>query len=98
MLVIVSAPLPVLVKVTDCAALGTPNDCIANVRFDVDRLTTGAARPFPLRVTACGLPAALSVTVTEAVRVPAAVGAKVTLMVQVPLFAATELPQVLVCA
>jgi hypothetical protein len=34
---------------------------------------------------------------TEAVRLPLAVGVKVTLMVQLPP-AATELPQVLVCA
>jgi len=36
--------------------------------------------------------------VTDAVRVPVAVGVKVTLMVQFPLFAATELPQLFVCA
>lgn len=39
----------------------------------------------------------LSVMVSEAVRAEAAVGVKVTLMVQLPL-AATELPQVFVCA
>jgi len=54
--------------------------------------------PVPLRLNECGLPAALSVIVTDAVRVPVAVGLKVTLIVQVPLFAATELPHVLVCA
>jgi len=46
----------------------------------------------------CGLPGALSVMVTEAKREPAAVGVKVTLMVQFPLLAATELPQLFVCA
>src|SRR5512146_843544 len=45
----------------------------------------------------CGLPLALSLMLTEAVRVPVAVGVKVTLMVQLPL-AATELPQVFVWA
>jgi hypothetical protein len=53
--------------------------------------------PVPMRLTVCGLPLALSVTETEAVRVPLAEGVKVTLIVQlVP--AATELPQVLVWA
>ena len=49
----------------------------------------------PVRLTVCGLPVALSVMVTEAVRLPGAVGVKVTLMVQLPP-AGTELPQVLV--
>ena len=35
----------------------------------------------PVKLMVCGLPAALSATETEAVRVPAAVGAKVTLRV-----------------
>jgi hypothetical protein len=38
--------------------------------------------PVPERVTECGDPAALSVTVTAPDRVPVAVGVKVTLMVQ----------------
>jgi len=46
----------------------------------------------------CGLPAASSMTVTAAVRIPVAVGVNVTLIVQFPLFAATELPQLFVCA
>jgi len=49
----------------------------------------------PVRLTVCGLPVALSVMVTEAVRLPGAVGVNVTLMVQL-LPANTELPQVLV--
>ena len=53
--------------------------------------------PVPLRLNECGLPAALSVIVTDAVRVPVAVGLKVTLIVQLPLFPATELPQLLLC-
>ncbi len=47
----------------------------------------GGAAPVPLRLTACGLPAPLSVIVTAAVRVPVAVGVKVTLIVQVALAA-----------
>src|SRR6266566_2903572 len=38
--------------------------------------------PVPLRATDCGLPDALSVIVTLALRLPVAVGVKVTLMVQ----------------
>ena len=51
----------------------------------------------PARLIACGLPAALSVTLTEAEREPEVVGAKVTLIVQLPP-AATGLPQVLLWA
>src|SRR5205807_10115469 len=59
------------------------------------RLTPGAA-PVPVRLTDCGLPAALSVMVIAPVRVPVAVGVKVTLMAQLAP-AATDVPQVLVC-
>ena len=53
------------------------------------------AVPVPERLTVCGLPLALSVMLTEAVRLPLAAGVKVTLMVQlVP--AATLAPQLLV--
>src|SRR5574337_64510 len=99
MLVMFSTALPVLVSVTDCAALVVFTVWLANVRPAADRLTAGAgtAVPVPVRVNECGLPAALSVMVTAAVRVPVAVGVNVTLIVQVPL-AATEAPQVLVCA
>jgi hypothetical protein len=58
-----------------------------------ERLTAGAV-PVPERLTACGLPLALSVMLTEAARLPLAKGVKVTLIVQLPP-AATELPQVL---
>jgi hypothetical protein len=51
--------------------------------------------PVPVRLTLCGLPVALSVKVTAALRVPVAAGVKVTLIVQLPP-AATELPHVLV--
>jgi hypothetical protein len=52
--------------------------------------------PVPVRLTLCGLLAALSVKVIAPVRVPTAVGVKVTLIVQLPA-AATNVPQVLVC-
>ena len=53
--------------------------------------------PVPERLAVCGLPLALSVMLTEAVRLPLAAGVNVTLMVQLAL-AATELPQVLAWA
>ena len=98
--VIVSAAPPVLESVTVCATLVDPTVWLANVSEVGETLTLGvpAAAPVPVRLTVCGLPAALSVMVTAAVRVPVAVGVNVTLMVQFPLFAATELPQVLICA
>ena len=55
-----------------------------------------AASPVPVRVAACGLPLALSVTLKVAVLVPLAVGVKVTLIVHwAPV--ATEVPQLLLC-
>jgi hypothetical protein len=59
-----------------------------------ETLTAGVV-PVPERLTVCGLPVALSEMLTAAVRAPVAAGVKVTLIVQL-LFAATELPQVLV--
>jgi len=50
--------------------------------------------PVPVRLTDCGLPAALPVMLTNAVRLPLAAGVNVTLIVQL-LPAATELPHVL---
>jgi len=52
-----------------------------------------AVVPMPLSATFCGLPLALSVMLSAAVRVPDAVGLKVTLTVQLAP-AANELPQV----
>ena len=62
-------------------------------RLVAERLTR-AAVPVPERLAVCGLPLALSVMLTEAVRLPLATGVKVTLMVQLAA-AATELPHVL---
>jgi hypothetical protein len=73
-----------------------PTDWLAKVRLAGETPAEGAA-PVPVRLTAWGLPLALSVMLTEAVRLPLAVGVKVTLIVQLPP-AATELPQVLVWA
>ena len=50
------------------------------------RLTAGAV-PVPLKLTTCGLPLALSVSVRLPERPPVAVGVKVTLITQLPLAA-----------
>ena len=80
------------------ALLVVPTVWLENVKLVGAKLMVGvAAAPVPVSATVCGLPEALSAMLTEAVRVPEAEGVKVMLMVHVPL-AATELPQVLVCA
>ena len=61
-----------------------------------EKLTPGAA-PVPERLAVCGLPLALSATLSVAERAPLAEGVKVTLIEQLAP-AATELPQVLVWA
>jgi hypothetical protein len=88
------AALPVLLRVTVCAVLVVPAGWLPKARLVGERLAK-AAVPVPERLTVCGLPLALSVMLTEAVRLPLAAGVKVTVMVQLAL-AATELPQVLV--
>jgi hypothetical protein len=95
-LAMLRAALPVLLRVAVWAALVVLTDWRAKVRLVGERLAAGAV-PVPERATVWGLPLALSLMLTQAVRVPLAVGVKVTLIV--PLApAATELPQVLVWA
>ena len=67
---------------------------LPNERLVGERLTV-AAVPVPERPRDWGLPVALSVMLTEAVRLPLTVGSNVMLIVQLPP-AATELPQVFV--
>ena len=96
--VIVRAALPVLVRVTVRTLLATLICWLPKARLVGDRLTDGAAlAPMPVRLTECGLPLALSVTVIVPVRVPVAVGVNVTLIEQLAL-AAKVLPQVVVRA
>src|ERR1035437_2882050 len=70
---------------------------LANVRLPEGSDTIGTATPVPESVMVCGDPAALSVMVTNALRLPAAVGVNVTELLQLPP-AATLSPQVWVCA
>ncbi len=97
MLLSVSAAVPVLVSVTACAALVVPTVWLANVKLAGDKLTPGTATAVPVSDIACGLEAALSVSVIAPVCVPAAVGLNVTEIAQLA-FAARLDPQVLVCA
>jgi hypothetical protein len=74
------------------AALVSPTGSLENVRLVGDTVT--AAEPVPLRLTVCGLFAALSVKVREPLRVPVVVGEKVTPTAQFAP-AAMLVPQVL---
>ena len=96
MLEMLKLALPVLLRVTTCEVLTMSTASFPKERLVGERLAADAA-PVPERLTLCGLPVALSVRVTAAVRVPAAVGLKVTLIVQLAP-AATLDPQLLVCA
>ena len=95
------AALPVLLRVTVWAVLVVPTDWLPKARLVGERPSTGAVPvaalcvPVPERLTVCGLPRALSVILTEALRLALAEGVNVTLIVQLAP-AATELPHVLV--
>ena len=83
MLLIVSGPDPVFLKVATCGVLVAPVAQEPNARLDGVRLTPGAgAAPVPVRLTDSGLLSPLSVICTAALLVPAAEGVNVTLMVQ----------------
>src|SRR5260370_10349541 len=100
MLVSERAAEPLLVRVTLCGGLVVFTVWLAKVKLVGDRVTAGVPLPLapvPVSETVCGLPVALSVKETLAVREPAAVGVKGTPMVQVAL-AFTLLPQALVSA
>jgi hypothetical protein len=81
-----------------CAVLVVLTDWLPKAKLVGERLTTAAVLvPVPERLTVWGLPAALSVMVSEAARLPLAGGVKVTLIVQLAP-AATLAPQLLVWA
>jgi hypothetical protein len=90
-LVIVKVVFPVLVRVTDCAALVELRFWVGKVRVPVERLAVGP-KPVPVRATASGLLWRLSAMLIVAVRIPGAVGVNFTTIVQVA-FTASELPQ-----
>ncbi len=70
----------ILLTVSVCAALATPNGCAANVKLAGLALKTAGARPVPLSATVCVRSASLTVRVP--VCTPSCVGANTTLMVQ----------------
>jgi hypothetical protein len=81
---------PTLLSVTIWAGLVAPMPTAPKLRLKGESRTVV---PIPTRLTFCGLPAALSVTLSIAVRVPDTVGLNSTLMLQLAP-AASELPQV----
>ncbi len=94
MLVMLSVVLPKLVSVTDFPGLVVPTSWAAKVTPVGDKVAFGPeTTPVPLREAICGLPAALSETLSAALRNPDVVGLNVTLIVQLAP-AANELPQV----
>ena len=76
-----SGVLPTFVSVMVFREL-LPTSCAPKLRDVAERLT---AVPVPLRLTVCGLFAALSLIESVAARLPVAEGLKVTLTAQVPL-------------
>jgi len=82
--------VPTFVNVTVLAPLVVPMATVPKLRLVGESF---AVVPIPLRLTFCGLPAALSLTLSVALRVPDAVGLNVTVMLQLAP-AANELPQV----
>ncbi len=88
--------LPPFVRVIAWVVLELPTTWLLNVSEVGDSVANVVpAAPVPVRLTLCGELAALSVMVTEALRMPDAAGVKVTSIVQlVP--AATLVPQLLV--
>ena len=87
-----------LLSVTVCAVLVVLTAWLPKGALVRERLTrAGAGVPLPERLTVCGLPLALSVMLSEAVRLPLAEGVNLTLIVQLAP-AASDLPHVLVCA
>ena len=79
--VMFSVALPVFASVTVCAAEFVPTVCEPKVNELVDSEAT-APMPTPVSEIVCGLPEALSATLTEPVRVFAPAGWKVMVSVQ----------------
>lgn len=71
--------VPMLLRVTTWAELVVPATWLPKVRLPGARVTPV---PVPVRATVCGLPEALSVMESEAVREPIALGLNVMLKVQ----------------
>jgi len=96
MLVMVRGAVPALLSFTVFCALVVPTFCVPNESDAGEKLAAGAV-PVPVRLTACGLPLALSAIVRVPLRAPLALGANVTLIAQLAP-APSDVPQLLVCA
>ena len=92
----VTATFPVFVIVTGFDGLGLPTVTLPNTNELGEIVSTPASSVFPYKATLCGLPVALSLMITKAVRSALTVGAKTMVIVQLPP-AGTELPQLLLC-
>lgn len=92
----VKVAVPVLLTLTDCVALLFPTSTPLKLRL-AGESRAAEATPVPVKGTLCGLPAALSVMLSEEEALPVFVGVKVMLIVQLA-FEARVFPQVLVCA
>ena len=81
--VMVRGPWPLLVRLIFCGLLVVPRNWLPNANAG-ERLTSGTALviPVPESVITRGLPGAVSVTVTVAVRIPAADGVNRITIVQ----------------
>jgi hypothetical protein len=81
MLLMVRFAFPLLVRFRFCAALVVSMACVAKVKVDGVRLTSGTLPmiPVPFRAIVRGLPGALSVIVSVEVRAPVADGVNVIL-------------------
>ena len=90
---IFTAAWPTFERVMTCAGLVVPTVWLPKFMLPGDKLTMV---PVPVKLTVCGLPAALSVIVSVALTVPLATGVKETEIVQLAP-AATLDPQVFVC-
>ena len=97
-LVMLKLAVPVLLKITVCAVLVISTGWLEKSRLLGEKLTPLVVlAPVPERLTAWGLPVALSVKAIFAARLPLTEGLNVTLMVQLAP-AATLDPQLLVWA
>ena len=94
MLMLVSATLWLLVRMTEAAVRLVPNGTLPKLTLAVDSVT--ATTPVPVTLIVWGLLPASSVAVKIAERAPVAVGAKATLILQ-DCPAARLDPQVFVC-
>ena len=90
----VTAAAELFFSVTALTALVLPTPWFPNARLT--GVTARGSRPVPVMAAVCGLPAELSVIVTEAERAPPAVGVNVMVMEQLP-DAGTLVPQLFVC-